>query len=185
MISDKWRHMVRSYCVPLLVKKKKKNTAKITAPHMLALRQIAWLNQTGSRSNAFQLITASSGLVRELTTCYISIAQRETRERQSSAVAEPERVMKDEVQGLWKGCKGASSFVFQTRRSSPTCLPSLPAGEPKLIHSSLKETPQITPITEHLAGTKKGYWDNAYLHVSRTHTQKNMLKPKNGWLVGC
>lgn len=53
-----------------------KNTAKITAPHVLALRQIAWLNQTGSQSTAFQLITVSSGLVRELTTCYISIAQR-------------------------------------------------------------------------------------------------------------
>lgn len=58
--------------------------------------------------------------------------------------------MKDEVQGHWKGRKGASSFVFLTRRSSPTCLPSLPVGKLKLIHSLLKETQQITPINEHL-----------------------------------
>lgn len=155
--------MVRSYCVPLLVK----NTARITAPHMLALRQIAWLNRTGSESNAFQLITVSSGLVRKLTTCYISRAQREL-VRDSLALSEPERVMKDEVRGLWKGCKGASSFVFLTRRSSPTCLPSLPAGEPKLIYSLLKETPQITPVTEHLTCKKQLYGNVAYLCLSKT-----------------
>lgn len=33
-----------------------KNTAKIVVPHVLALRQIVQLNQTGSQSAAFQLI---------------------------------------------------------------------------------------------------------------------------------
>lgn len=42
-----------------------KNTAKITAPHMLALRQIAWLNLTGSQSAALRLITVSSALVKK------------------------------------------------------------------------------------------------------------------------
>lgn len=42
-----------------------KNTAKITVPHMLALRQIAWLNLAGSQSAALHLITVSSALVRK------------------------------------------------------------------------------------------------------------------------
>jgi len=37
-----------------------KNTAKMTVPHMLAFRQIAWLKLTGSQSSALELITVWS-----------------------------------------------------------------------------------------------------------------------------
>lgn len=56
------------------------SAAKISATHMLALRQIAWLNQTGSHSSAFQLITVLV-LWRKQTTCYISTAQKRRRQR--------------------------------------------------------------------------------------------------------
>lgn len=139
-----------------------KHTTKITAPHMLALRQIAWLNLTGSQSAALHLITVSSALKKKKKkippTCYISRAQKRETERQSSAVTVPEQAMKDEVQGLWMGRKGQSSFVSLTRHSAPTCLPSLPPRRLRLKDSLLKETQQITPIHEQLTSKKGFFW---------------------------
>lgn len=65
----------------------KKNTAKITVPHMLALRQIAWLNQTGSQSTAFQLITVSSGLVKKNNNWQLATSAQHRKERQRDSLA--------------------------------------------------------------------------------------------------
>lgn len=45
-----------AYGQELLAALASKNTAKFAVPHVLALRQIVQLNQTGSQSAAFQLI---------------------------------------------------------------------------------------------------------------------------------
>lgn len=63
-----------------------KNTAKITAPHMLALRQIAWLNLTGSQSAALRLITVSSALKKKKKNPDNLLHQQSTEERDEETV---------------------------------------------------------------------------------------------------
>lgn len=105
-----------------------KNTAKYTAPHMLALRQIAWLNQTGSQSAAFQLITVSFGLVRKSTTCYISTAQRKLVWDCLVLSKSRNEWWRMRFGGSGWGARVQARLSFLTRHSCPTCLPSLPAG---------------------------------------------------------